>query len=126
MGVQLGGSFRYLSGRPKSAFGIHPTDEFAQEYGAESFFANGQGVPRGSLGTTDDLTILDLSAQYPLELGKGTLNFRVDVFNALDGDSVTEVFEEFDQESGSVNPNFGLPTHHQKPRRVRFSASFRF
>ncbi|MCB1043449.1 MAG: TonB-dependent receptor [Acidobacteria bacterium] len=124
--LQLGTSLRFRSGRPINAFGVHPTDEFAADYGVESFFADGVPSPRGSRGTTEDVTIIDLSAQYPLRLGRADLILRVDAFNVFDFDSVTEVEEGFDLESGGSNPNYGLPTNYQDPRRVRVSASYRF
>lgn len=124
--IQLGASLRYRSGRPINAFGVHPTDEFAGDYGVESFFADGVAAPRGSFGTTDDITTLDLSAQYPLRIGGSDLVLRVDAFNAFDFDNVTEVEEGFELESGGINANYGKPTDYQQPRRVRISASYRF
>ncbi len=124
--LQLGATLRYRSGRPVNAFGVHPTDEFAGDYGVESFFAGGVAAPRGSFGTTDSVSTFDLSAQYPLRLGRADFVLRFDAFNAFDMDAVTEVEEGYDLESGSRNPNYGLPTHYQQPRRVRISASYRF
>jgi outer membrane receptor protein involved in Fe transport len=125
-GFSVGGNLRFQSGRPINAFGIHPTDEFAADYGAESFYQDGVLVPRGSMGNTDDITRIDLTAQYNMPLAGGNLTFRVDVFNALNGDGVTEVNETAEQESGSADPNYLVPTHYQTPRRVRFSVNFKF
>ena len=125
-GGHVGANLRYRSGRPINAFGVHPTDDFAGDYGPESFFANGQPAPRGSFGTTPSITVFDASFQYPINVGGGNLILRMDVFNLFDFDKVTEVEEEFEQESGALNPNYGLATNYQTPRRVRFSATFRF
>jgi hypothetical protein len=46
------------------------------------------------------------------------------VFNLLNAQGVTEVDE--DQNDGTVNPDFLLPTSFQAPRYVEFSASVRF
>jgi hypothetical protein len=128
----LGFNFSYQSGRPINAFGIHPTDAFAQAYGSESFYAQGQLVPRGSKGRTDDVMSIDLSASYRLDLNGSDLVFRADVFNVLNSDTVTEVDEIWDDEgspdysSPSKSPTYGLPTNWQTPRYVRFSVNYAF
>lgn len=128
----LGMNTSWQSGRPKNAFGYHPTDLFAQAYSSESFYANGELVPRGSLGTTSGVLSIDLTASYNVALGEDyDLTLRADVFNVLNSDTVTEVDEIYDDEgfaagSGQVNPNFGDATNWQTPRYVRLSASLRF
>jgi outer membrane receptor protein involved in Fe transport len=129
----LGFNFNYQSGRPINAFGYHPTDVFAQAYGSESFYAQGQLVPRGSKGRTDDVMSIDLSASYKLDLGGSDLTLRADVFNVLNSDTVTEVDEIWDDESQTVDPTnavksptYGLPTNWQTPRYVRFSVNYAF
>jgi hypothetical protein len=128
----IGTNISWQAGRPKNAFGYHPTDEFAQAYGSESFFANGELVPRGSLGTTASVLSVDLTASYNIQLSdEYDLTLRADVFNILDSATVTEVDEIYDDEgfdagSGQVNPTFGLPTNWQTPRYVRLSASLKF
>jgi hypothetical protein len=49
-GLRLGSTIFWQSGRPLNCFGVHPTDEFAAEYGAQSHFCFGQPVPRWSMG----------------------------------------------------------------------------
>jgi outer membrane receptor protein involved in Fe transport len=128
----IGTNLSWQSGRPKNAFGFHPTDEFAQAYGSESFYANGELMPRGSLGTTNSVLTIDLTASYNIDLGNDyDLTLRADVFNVLNSDTVTEVDEIYDDEgfdagSGRVNPTYGLATNWQTPRYVRFSASLKF
>ncbi|MDP5033272.1 TonB-dependent receptor [Paraglaciecola sp.] len=131
--LNLGVNAQWQSGRPKNAFGYHPTDVFAQAYGSESFYANGELVPRGSLGTTDNVLNIDVTASYFIQLNEDyDLTLRADVFNVLNSDTATEVSEIYDQEtpdgeaSNLVNPTFGLPTNWQTPRYVRISASLRF
>ncbi|MGH8077933.1 MAG: TonB-dependent receptor plug domain-containing protein, partial [Lysobacter sp.] len=46
----VSGNLLVQSGRPINCFGNHPTDEFAQAYGTESFYCDGVLVPRGSRG----------------------------------------------------------------------------
>lgn len=128
--LNVGMNFSVQSGRPKNKFGYHPTDEFAQLYGSESFYAQGELVPRGSVGNTGVVTQLDLSASYTFDLGSmGEMMLRADIFNVLNLDTVTEVSEIYDDEGThgeTVDPNYGLPTNWQQPRYVRLSASFRF
>jgi hypothetical protein len=130
--LNLGMNAQWQTGRPKNAFGFHPTDLFAQAYGSESFYANGELVPRGSLGTTSSTLTIDVTASYDLQLSEEfDLNLRMDVFNLLGSETVTEVSEIYDDEgfaagSGKVNPTFGLPTNWQTPRFVRLSASIKF
>ncbi|MEM9556207.1 MAG: TonB-dependent receptor [Acidobacteriota bacterium] len=126
MGLLVGANATFRSGRPLNAFGIHPTDEGAQSYGAESFFQNGVLVPRGSVGTTDDVTNLDLTARYDFELGPTDLSLRFDAFNVFDEDTVIEVRETAEQESGAVDPLYLTPTWYQSPRTVRLGVAITF
>lgn len=128
--LNVGLNFSVQSGRPKNKFGYHPTDEFAQLYGSESFYAQGELTPRGSVGTTGVVTQLDLSTSYTFDLGRaGELMLRADIFNLLNSDSVTEVHEIYDNENDhgeSVDVFYGSPTNWQTPRYVRLSVSYRF
>ena len=118
--LQWSGALAYSSGRPKNAFGLHPTDPFAVLYGAESFFNQGEFTPRGTLGTLPSQTRVDTGLKYTWETDNGvTTVFRLDVFNLLDSDTATEINELADEESGVVNPAFGNPTRFQTPRSVR-------
>jgi hypothetical protein len=129
---QLGANFQWQSGRPKNAFGYHPTDEFARAYGSESFYAGGELVPRGSLGTTSSSWSVDLTASYVMALNEDyDLTFRADVFNLFNNDTVTEVREIYDDEASdelnpTIDPNFGRATNWQTPRYARFSISLRY
>jgi len=129
--LNIGINATWQSGRPKNAFGYHPTDLFAQAYGSESFFADGELVPRGSLGTTSAILKIDVTASYNIDLSEDyNLTLRADIFNVLNSDTASEVQEVYDQEvgpgSGLVTENFGLPTNWQTPRFVRLSASLKF
>ncbi|MBN7820888.1 TonB-dependent receptor [Bowmanella yangjiangensis] len=133
--LQLGANFQWQSGRPKNAFGYHPTDEFARIYGSESFYSQGELVPRGSLGTTPSTWQLDLTASYQMDLGDFDLTLRADVFNVFNNDGVTEVFEIRDDEAAptqgayvkpGIDADFGNPSNWQTPRFVRLSANLRF
>ncbi len=125
---QMGFNVLMQTGRPINAFGIHPTDPFAALYGAESFYQNGQLVPRGTRGRTPFVTNVDLSLQYTQHLNwrNAQAIYRIDVFNLFNAHNVTEVVETAEQESGVPDPNYLLPTNFQDPQAVRFSARIEF
>lgn len=82
--------------------------------------------PRGSAGTTDWVTRLDLSLAYNMELGGSDITLRADVFNVLEGDSVTYYNEDVEENIGELDDTYGIPDTWQTPRYVQFSASFKF
>ncbi|HEY0965781.1 MAG TPA: TonB-dependent receptor [Opitutaceae bacterium] len=124
--IQFGGNFLLQSGKPVNAFGIHPTDAFAAEYGSEAFFANGVPAPRGSFGRTSWTYKLDLSVKYTPKWGDGKLSFGIDVFNVLNSLKITEIDEVHDDDDGSTLETFGTARAYQTPRYARFSASVDF
>ena len=125
-GWQASLSAYYQDGRPRNAFGIHPTDPYAALYGPESFFMQGVATPRDSLGRTKDVINFDLGLQFNKNIGSHTMTFRVDVFNILNSDTAVEVNEVADQETGAASPTFGLPTWFQRPRAIRLSVTYDF
>ncbi|WP_441002940.1 TonB-dependent receptor [Pseudocolwellia agarivorans] len=131
----VGANFVWQSGRPKNAFGYHPTDDFAQLYGSESFFKNGELIPRGSLGNLPSYWSMDVNAKYFTEINGADVTFALDIFNLFNNDTVRQVYEIADSEdTGSfagvgVHPAdeyYGYADNHQTPRYVRLSASLRF
>lgn len=125
----LTGNMMYQSGRPVSCFGVHPTDVFAQQYGASSHFCGGEGVPRGSLGTTPDILNTNVGAQYGVELGNFDVLFALDVFNLFNSQNAT-VYNEY-AETGSLFPapaddDYLRIRQYQRPRFVRLSARVAF
>jgi len=125
-GLQLGGNFYYASGRPVNSLGEHPTDPFAAQYGAFSFFTDGVAIPRGSAGTTDDMWGLDGMIKYDFQLGNTNMNVRLDVFNMFDQSASTEVNEQGELSLGSPNTRYAQTTHYQQPRRVRIGFGLNF
>jgi len=135
--LNIGANFSWQSGKPLSAFGIHPTDVFARAYGSESFYKGGVLAQRGSEGRTDAVWNLDLTASYNIEFADFDVNLRADVFNVFNNDTATEFDEIYDDEaltnfnadgSGNyfVSPTYGMAENWQTPRYVRISASIRF
>lgn len=119
------------SGRPISGFahGLPEGygdgfDEYA--YGQTYYLGDDNSVflPRGSFGRTPWISKFDITFKYDLDLGGTDISLQADIFNALNAQGVTEVDE--DQNDGTPNPGFLLPTGFQTPRYVQFSASFKF
>ncbi len=125
-GIQLGGNFYYWSGRPVNSLGVHPTDDYAAQYGAFSFFTDGVAMPRGCCGTTDDIFGIDGMFKYDFQVGNTNMNVRVDVFNLFNNDGVTEVRELAEIQVGTPDPNYNRTTHYQAPRSVRFGFGLNF
>ena len=124
---QASGAFHFSSGRPRNAFGYHPSDPYAQLYGPLSFYRQGTAVPRGTLGTTENTYRLDLGLKYSADaFGGGRLIVRLDVFNVLDLDAETEVDERADWFGGRPSGTFGLPVRFQQPRTVRLGLRYEF
>ncbi|MCY3542065.1 MAG: TonB-dependent receptor [Gammaproteobacteria bacterium] len=117
-------SASYQHGRPKNAFGIHPTDPNAARYGSASFYRQGKLTPRGSLGRTEGIFNIDFGLQLDQTIWSNVLQIKLDVFNVFDTNGILEVREVADQQTGSASPTFGLPAAFQRPRTVRISIKY--
>lgn len=117
-------SVSYLHGRPRNAFGIHPTDPHAARYGSSSFYRQGTLTPRGSLGRTEAIFNVDVGLQFKTTLWSNDLQIKLDVFNAFNTHGVLEVREVADEQTGTASPTFGLPVAFQRPRSVRLSFTY--
>jgi outer membrane receptor protein involved in Fe transport len=125
-GLQVGGFFSVRSGRPINSLGLHPTDPFAQMYGAYSFFTGGEPCPRGCMGTSDAVWVFDGSLQYSFDAAGIDWKLRVDVFNLFDNDTETVVDEYGEDNGGAPNPYHMDPISFQRPRSVRFGVGMSF
>ncbi|MYD45156.1 MAG: TonB-dependent receptor [Gammaproteobacteria bacterium] len=117
-------SASYLHGRPKNAFGIHPTDPNAARYGSASFYRQGTLTPRGSLGRTEGIFNIDFGLQLDHTIWSHALQIKLDIFNVFDTNGILEVREVADQQTGAASPTFGLPAAFQRPRTVRMSFKY--
>ncbi|MDH3273367.1 MAG: TonB-dependent receptor [Gammaproteobacteria bacterium] len=125
-GLRFGANILWQSGRPVSCFGVHPTDVFAQAYGADAHFCGGESVQRGSLGTTPDIMTIDGTAQYNMEMGNASVLWTLDVFNIFDSANPTLYNEFFETDGGVADSDYGLIQQYQQPRTIRLSARLRF
>lgn len=139
-GFTIGTNMSLSSPRPLSCFGHHPTDPFANAYGAASRYcvtANGQTEgtlsPRGSAQESDWLFEADLKLAYEMSIMNGqVLRLRADVFNIFNKKAITERNEVGELDSITdggwypINPNYGLATNYQSPRQVRLGVDIEF
>ncbi|MFS2318384.1 carboxypeptidase regulatory-like domain-containing protein [Maricaulis sp. D1M11] len=135
----IGANLQVTSPRKFGCIGYHPTDAFAYEYGASSWYCGGELTERGSVMETDWITNLDMSFVYsPTDLPyPGTPTFRMDVFNVLGADGATDLYEtgdssapapgaNYDANDVVADPRFGEEIGFQSPRYVRFGVSWDF
>lgn len=124
----VGGNVNVSSPRPYGCIGLHPTDVFAQAYGAASFYCNGQLTPRASQTQSDWIKQIDMSVRYnvPLNFGSGDLVLRADIFNVFNFSGTTDLNEFGEDGGGFPDPNYGNPVSFQNPRFVRLGFDLTF
>ncbi|WP_206484548.1 TonB-dependent receptor [Thalassotalea sp. G2M2-11] len=138
--LSLSANLSIQSGRPRNAFGVgHPTagadgQGGPVDYGQTYYVCHANCatdpeftyMPRGTYGTTDWVNKLDLAAQYNMDMDGYNMTFRVDIFNVLEGDSVTYYEEDAEEDLGVADGTFGVASTWQAPRYVQLSASIDF
>lgn len=125
----FGANFLLQSGRPINSFGTgHPNGSV--EYGDTYYLTDPDGnlikTKRGSRGRTSWVNQIDLSLVYSTRIGLADVEFRAEVFNLLDADAETEVYEFAELSPGISDPDWGINQVYQTPRYFRFGASARF
>lgn len=121
----VGSQVQISSPRPLSCFGLHPTDPFANAYGAASHFCGGVLSPRGTASETDWIYNVDLSFRYTIDVASG-LTLRADIFNLFNFQGANERSEFGDLASGGPDPNYDIITAYQSPRSVRIGFDLEF
>ncbi|ALO36251.1 hypothetical protein CMT41_17070 [Colwellia sp. MT41] len=140
--LTVGFNASVASGMPINKFSVHPDgvdscaagsvweDCISKYYGQASFYdANGNPAPRGTSGTTDWTTMLDLSLAYNIDVAGGDLQLKATVYNVLDSDTQTSVEQEHAISTNSgleVNQNWGMTTSRQTARYMSLEVSYRF
>jgi len=139
-GFTIGANFTLTSPRHFGCLGVLQSDPIASQFGASAFTCDPDGIsgplptvatPRGSVLKSEWTKKLDMTFAFTpkLDLPAGLKNpeFRVDIFNILNSDDVTDRQEAGeDGDSGDVNPQFGDPTGFLAPRSVRLSVRLEF
>lgn len=88
-GLRFGAGIMWQSGRPKSCFGVHPTDVFAAAYGAFSFYCDqdgpdmvpGTGEPFVTDPDTGELVPDDVAVYIGTPSGRGKAGRTPDILN---------------------------------------------
>ncbi|WP_339862748.1 TonB-dependent receptor [Paremcibacter congregatus] len=127
--MTVGAKFDLASPRKFGCIGYHPTDDFAQAYGAASWYCNSVPTPRGESFDSDWVKTLDLSASIIPSFSDsipGDIVMRIDVFNVFNSHAVRDYREIGETGLNQPDPNYGKPTGFQSPRRIRLSASYKF
>lgn len=134
--LTLGANIQVQSPRPLSCFGYHPTDRFANGYGAASHFCGGKPSPRGTAQETDWYQTINIAVRYNLHFDERVVTLRADVFNLLNSQNITSrnEFGDLDVTTGPNGlptsyipaPNYGLATGYQAPRYVRLGMDISF
>ena len=124
--VLMGLNMTLESPRYFGCIGNHPTDVFAAAYGASSWYCGGELTPRGSVTQSNWVPNIDALLSWNVPVANGSLNLRADIFNVMDFDSVIDIREFGELDSGAADPNYLKPVNYQTGRRVRLAASWRF
>jgi hypothetical protein len=83
-------------------------------------------VKRGNLGRTPANVTLDLHADYPLQVGKSTLTFMLDVFNVFQSQEALTYNDNVELTAGVTDPDFLKATGYQPPRSWRLAMRWDF
>ena len=118
-----------VSPRYYGCIGNHPSAEArARIYDDNSWYCGGEATPRGTISQSSWIFNIDAMLSYKPQVSMGDLTIRIDVFNILNADSVSDI-REFGEQGGQVgnaDPNYLKPTNYQSPRRIRLGAQWRF
>ena len=120
--LAVGFSAYYRSGTPVTAYG------FSDIYNRWEFFL----TQRGALGRTPSNYDADLHLGYPLQVGPGTINLLLDVFNVFNLQRPILLDERWDFAQADnasptpTNANFGKPVLRTPPRTVRLGLRLSF
>lgn len=101
---------------------------YESQYDDDYWFCGGEATPRGSQLESDWTYTVDASVTYTPQLDNlvGRLSFRVDVFNLLNDEGVTDLFEQGETAGGTPSGTYGNASGYNTPRRVRLSANWAF
>jgi len=124
----VGTNMSVSSPRPYGCIGLHPTDVFAQAYGAASNYCDGKLVPRGTAAQSDWIKQIDMSLRYtvPENFLPGDLVLRADVFNIFNFSGTTDINEFGEDGAGTPDPDYLTPLSYQQPRFIRLGFDLTF
>ncbi len=135
----VGANMLVQSGRPINCLGVldqDPSPAYAPHpYGSSFMRCSPSGdatsddsvaVPRGTKGRLPWTSSFDFNVAYAPNWAEG-LQFKVDVFNALNTQKVTSVVETAEvSATGAASATYLVPASFQAPRSVRFMVQYDF
>jgi hypothetical protein len=121
--IALGMNLSVQSGKPINCIGAAPFDVYG--YGAAYHYCNDAIVPRGSVGTTDTITDLDLSVAYSPHYVEG-LTVQLAVFNVANSHGVTNVDEFYTDSQYVPQASYLARYSYQSPRYLQLNAKYEF
>ena len=126
--IVVGGNVLIAAGRPRSCIGSAANPGDSPNYANQTFYCGGltrsQNVltPRGSVGNLPWTHRYDMNVAYKPNFAKG-LQFRVDVFNVFNSQTVSSVTEAYNS-SANVSGLYQTPLSLTAPRYARFSVMY--
>jgi Carboxypeptidase regulatory-like domain len=134
--LRIGMNLTVQSPRNFSCLGVHPTDAFASQYGAASFYcANPLGnggsatstlVPRGSAFKGEWTKNFDLGLQFQMPKDLGNSSIRFDIFNLFNAKAKSDFVEFGENDDGTLRQDYRLVSGYQSPRSARITWTSRF
>ena len=112
----LGGNFLAASGQPETCLGNYPlalqTAGFP-DYGSAYHYCNGPAganvpSPQGTAGRLPWDVRLDMDLVYKPAMIKG-LALKIDVFNVFNKQTVQQIDQTYNTDTGSISPTYGTP-----------------
>jgi hypothetical protein len=118
----VSGDLQMISGAPTDCLGFYGPNGTSPAYAGPYYhWCNGKPAPAGSAGDLPWQKLLSLSTQYRPDFAAHKLAFSVDVFNVLNWQKPTYIYE-FNSGNGQYRRVRGYTT----PRYVRFGISYDF
>jgi Carboxypeptidase regulatory-like domain len=90
------------------------------------FLVDYDAVKRGNLGRTPDYVTMDLHADYPLQMGKTSIRFFLDIFNIFNTQDPQTFDDNVEVTAGVLDPDFLKPLTFQSSRQWRMGARWEF
>ncbi|WP_426112288.1 TonB-dependent receptor [Massilia sp. PWRC2] len=112
----VGGNFLAASGQPETCLGNYPTalqTAGFPDYGSAYHYCNGPSganvpSPQGSAGRLPWDVRLDMDLVYKPNFLKG-LAIKIDVFNVFNKQTVQQIDQTYNTDTGSISPTYGTP-----------------
>jgi hypothetical protein len=124
----VGGNLLVASGAPLNCLGNYPADSdyVFPDYGSAYHYCNGLPSPQGTAGHLPWDIRLDTDLVYKPAFLKG-LALKVDVFNVFNRQTLQQVDETYNTDTGSISSTYGTAgafVGYTAPRSVKFTVEY--